>query len=156
MSIKKRYHASDSSMDTNAAPTSAVLVVARRLTVSALGSEVGLAAEPARVVSSPAFAGRFPWSLPNRSSILSVPMKASGLLVRCLESEGVHFVFGLPGEKNLDLLESLRGSPPDVAQKLARRAPLVVSDRGLERKFDMDAHVDVVEKRVAAERGERA
>src|SRR3989338_5139265 len=37
-------------------------------------------------------------------------MKASDLFVKCLEEEGVRFVFGLPGEENLDLLESLRKS----------------------------------------------
>ncbi|HWO08788.1 MAG TPA: acetolactate synthase large subunit, partial [Polyangiaceae bacterium] len=37
-------------------------------------------------------------------------MKASDLLVRALEHEGVNTVFGLPGEENLDLLESLRTS----------------------------------------------
>lgn len=37
-------------------------------------------------------------------------MKASDLFVRCLEEEGVDYVFGVPGEENLDLLESLRNS----------------------------------------------
>ena len=37
-------------------------------------------------------------------------MKASDLLVNCLENEGVKYVFALPGEENLDLLESLRAS----------------------------------------------
>lgn len=37
-------------------------------------------------------------------------MKASDLLVRALEHEGVELIFGVPGEENLDLLESLRGS----------------------------------------------
>lgn len=37
-------------------------------------------------------------------------MKASDLLVRCLENEGVQIIFGLPGEENMDLLESLRTS----------------------------------------------
>ncbi len=37
-------------------------------------------------------------------------MKASDLLVKCLEQEGVRFVFGIPGEENLDLLDSLRQS----------------------------------------------
>jgi acetolactate synthase I/II/III large subunit len=37
-------------------------------------------------------------------------MKASDLLVRALEHEGVETVFGLPGEENLDLVESLRDS----------------------------------------------
>ena len=37
-------------------------------------------------------------------------MKASDLFVHALEAEGVEYVFGIPGEENLDLLESLRGS----------------------------------------------
>jgi acetolactate synthase-1/2/3 large subunit len=37
-------------------------------------------------------------------------MKASDLLVRCLEREGVEHVFGLPGEEMEDLLFSLRDS----------------------------------------------
>src|ERR1700761_9688153 len=37
-------------------------------------------------------------------------MKASDLFVQCLEQEGVEFIFGVPGEENLDLLESLRTS----------------------------------------------
>ncbi len=41
-------------------------------------------------------------------------MKASDLFVRCLEREGVRYVFAVPGEENLDLLESLRGSPIEV------------------------------------------
>ena len=37
-------------------------------------------------------------------------MKASDLFVRQLEEEGVEYIFGLPGEENLDLLESIRTS----------------------------------------------
>jgi len=37
-------------------------------------------------------------------------MKASDLFVKCLEAEGVKLIFGVPGEENLDLLESLRNS----------------------------------------------
>src|SRR5574342_1244084 len=37
-------------------------------------------------------------------------MKASDLFVKQLEEEGVEYVFGLPGEETLDLLESLRRS----------------------------------------------
>ncbi|MFT4708903.1 MAG: acetolactate synthase-1/2/3 large subunit [Bacteroidia bacterium] len=37
-------------------------------------------------------------------------MKTSDLLVQCLENEGVEYIFGIPGEENLDFLESLRGS----------------------------------------------
>jgi acetolactate synthase-1/2/3 large subunit len=38
-------------------------------------------------------------------------MKASDLIVHCLENEGVRYVFGLPGEEILDILDSLLGSP---------------------------------------------
>jgi acetolactate synthase I/II/III large subunit len=37
-------------------------------------------------------------------------MKASDLLVKCLENEGVEYIFGVPGEETLDLMESLRTS----------------------------------------------
>lgn len=37
-------------------------------------------------------------------------MKASDLFVQALEAEQVEYLFGIPGEENLDLLESLRGS----------------------------------------------
>lgn len=37
-------------------------------------------------------------------------MKASDLLIKCLENEGVQYVFGIPGEETLALMESLRTS----------------------------------------------
>ena len=37
-------------------------------------------------------------------------MKAADLFVRALEREGVEYIFGIPGEENLDLLEALRKS----------------------------------------------
>ena len=37
-------------------------------------------------------------------------MRASDLLVKALENEGVEYVFGVPGEENLDFLDSLRTS----------------------------------------------
>lgn len=37
-------------------------------------------------------------------------MKASDLFVKALENEGVEYIFGIPGEENLDFLDSLRGS----------------------------------------------
>ena len=37
-------------------------------------------------------------------------MKASDLFVNALEAEGVEYIFGIPGEENLDLLNSLRNS----------------------------------------------
>lgn len=36
--------------------------------------------------------------------------KASDLFIRCLETEGVEYLFGVPGEENLDLLDSLSHS----------------------------------------------
>lgn len=37
-------------------------------------------------------------------------MKAADLFIKALEKEGVEYIFGLPGEENLDLVESLRVS----------------------------------------------
>src|SRR6187431_520272 len=37
-------------------------------------------------------------------------MKGSDLLVAALENEGVDRIFGIPGEENLDVVESLRRS----------------------------------------------
>ena len=37
-------------------------------------------------------------------------MKSSDLFIKALENEGVEYIFGIPGEENLDFLESLRGS----------------------------------------------
>ncbi|MBD2092704.1 acetolactate synthase large subunit [Microcoleus sp. FACHB-1515] len=37
-------------------------------------------------------------------------MNTAELLVRCLENEGVEYVFGLPGEENLQVLEALKNS----------------------------------------------
>jgi acetolactate synthase-1/2/3 large subunit len=37
-------------------------------------------------------------------------MNAADLFVRCLEAEGVEYVFSVPGEENLDLIEALRQS----------------------------------------------
>jgi acetolactate synthase I/II/III large subunit len=37
-------------------------------------------------------------------------MKAAQLFIRCLENEGVEYVFAVPGEENLEMLEALRES----------------------------------------------
>jgi acetolactate synthase I/II/III large subunit len=37
-------------------------------------------------------------------------MKASDIFVQALEAEGVEYIFGIPGEENLDLLDSLKHS----------------------------------------------
>ena len=36
--------------------------------------------------------------------------KASDLFIACLEDEGVEYIFGVPGEENLDFLDSLSRS----------------------------------------------
>jgi len=38
-------------------------------------------------------------------------MNTAELLVQCLENEGVEYIFGLPGEENLHVLEALKHSP---------------------------------------------
>ena len=37
-------------------------------------------------------------------------MKTSDMLVKCLENEGVDYVFGIPGEETLDIMDSLHNS----------------------------------------------
>jgi len=37
-------------------------------------------------------------------------LNTAELLVKCLENEGVEYIFGLPGEENLDILEALKDS----------------------------------------------
>ena len=38
-------------------------------------------------------------------------MKASELFVKCLENEGVEYIFGVPGEENVDIMDALLDSP---------------------------------------------
>src|SRR5688572_20400212 len=38
------------------------------------------------------------------------PQTAAGLLVRCLENEGVRYIFGIPGEENIDVMDALLSS----------------------------------------------
>src|SRR5690242_19299006 len=38
-------------------------------------------------------------------------MKAAELFVKCLENEGVEYIFGVPGEENVDILDALLESP---------------------------------------------
>src|SRR5271167_1380537 len=47
-------------------------------------------------------------------AISSNVTKASDLLVSALENEGVERIFGVPGEENLDVVESLRKSRIDL------------------------------------------
>ena len=41
-------------------------------------------------------------------------MKASDLFVKCLESEGVEFIFGLPGEETNDFMISMLDSKNQI------------------------------------------
>ena len=47
-------------------------------------------------------------------------MKASDLFVAQLEEEDVEYIFGLPGEENLDLLESLQDFQNQTDRNKAR------------------------------------
>ena len=60
-------------------------------------------------------------------------VKGSDLLVAALEHEGVDRVFGVPGEENLDVVESLRKSKITATYTAARNtatntAAIVVTD----------------------------
>jgi acetolactate synthase-1/2/3 large subunit len=37
-------------------------------------------------------------------------MTAAQLLVKCLENEGVEYIFGIPGEENIDIMDALLDS----------------------------------------------
>jgi acetolactate synthase-1/2/3 large subunit len=37
-------------------------------------------------------------------------MRAAELFVQCLENEGVEYIFGIPGEENLDVMDALLSS----------------------------------------------
>ena len=38
-------------------------------------------------------------------------MKAAELFVKCLENENVQYIFGIPGEENIDVMDALLDSP---------------------------------------------
>src|SRR5437588_276791 len=38
-------------------------------------------------------------------------MTAAQLFVKCLENEGVEYIFGIPGEENIDIMDALLESP---------------------------------------------
>src|SRR5471030_530604 len=60
-----------------------------------------------RSISFPSFARHLPCT-PSQARLF---MKASDLFVKALEAEGVDRIFGIPGEENLDVVESIRRSP---------------------------------------------
>ena len=50
-------------------------------------------------------------------------MKASDLFVRCLENEGVEYIFGIPGEENADTMISLMDSDIKFILAATSRVP---------------------------------
>src|ERR1700722_11248043 len=58
-------------------------------------------------------------------------VKGSDLLVSALENEGVERIFGIPGEENLDLVESLRTSTIElVVTRHEQAAAFMASTHG--------------------------
>lgn len=55
-------------------------------------------------------------------------MKASDLFVKCLESEGVEYIFGIPGEENIDLMDSLAKSPIEFVLTRHEQAAAFMAD----------------------------
>ena len=49
-------------------------------------------------------------AIPTELQTSGMTQKGSDIFVRALENEGVRYIFGVPGEENLDFLESLRKS----------------------------------------------
>ena len=50
-------------------------------------------------------------------------MKAAELLVKCLENEKVEYIFGIPGEENIDVMDALLDSPIRFVTTTTSRAP---------------------------------
>jgi acetolactate synthase-1/2/3 large subunit len=46
-------------------------------------------------------------------------MKAAGLFVKCLENEGVEYIFGVPGEENVDIMDALIKTPIRATLKMS-------------------------------------
>ena len=55
-------------------------------------------------------------------------MKASELMVKCLENEDVEYIFGLPGEENMDLLDALLESKIRFIQTRDERGAAFMAD----------------------------
>ena len=58
-------------------------------------------------------------------------MNTAELLIRCLENEGVEYIFGLPGEENLQVLEALKMQVKKVDQ-----SPVQVEYDGRHSKYN--------------------
>src|ERR1700744_3855564 len=61
-------------------------------------------------VAAPSQSVREPTQLSDDGRGTAAMTKASDLFIACLEEEGVEYIFGVPGEENLDFLDSLSRS----------------------------------------------
>ena len=48
--------------------------------------------------------------MPNDRPKQALSISAAELLVKCLENEGVQYIFGIPGEENIDVMDALLSS----------------------------------------------
>ena len=55
-------------------------------------------------------------------------MKGGELLVRCLENEGVEYIFGVPGEENIDMLDALIDSPIEFVPTRHEQGAAFIAD----------------------------
>jgi acetolactate synthase-1/2/3 large subunit len=55
-------------------------------------------------------------------------MKASDLIVKCLENEGVKYIFGIPGEENVDMIDSLIDSKIEFVVVFHEQAAAFMAD----------------------------
>ena len=55
-------------------------------------------------------------------------MKASELVVKCLENEDVEYIFGIPGEENMDLMDALLDSKIQFIQTRDERGAAFMAD----------------------------
>jgi acetolactate synthase-1/2/3 large subunit len=57
-----------------------------------------------------------------------VPQRAADLLVRCLEAEGVRWIFGIPGEETLDVSDAIDGSSIEFVPVRHEQAAAFMAD----------------------------
>ncbi len=50
-------------------------------------------------------------------------MTAAQLLVKCLENEGVEYIFGIPGEENIDIMDALSTARSSSSPRATSKAP---------------------------------
>lgn len=55
-------------------------------------------------------------------------VKASDLFVKCLENEGVEYIFGVPGEENIDVLDALIDSPIEFVTTRHEQGAAFIAD----------------------------